>query len=159
MTTMLQEENTFVGSKSHTLIDGCRRLGGCQNTQNERGRKNPAQANPTSWEAYKTHKSDGWWISDSLNASGPTKRDWTVFYSPTAMGTSFVPQYTNLFMHKLGTEFFKKQKLQPNLYTRYIYDIFFCLEAWRREPKADASGFQQCSPHGHCHYCILQQIP
>ncbi|XP_067849122.1 uncharacterized protein [Heptranchias perlo] len=43
----------------------------------------------------------------------------------TAMGTKFAPQYANIFMHKFEHDFFTAQDLQPTLYTRYIYDIFF----------------------------------
>ncbi|XP_067839835.1 uncharacterized protein [Heptranchias perlo] len=41
------------------------------------------------------------------------------------MGTKFVPQYANIFMHKFEHDFFTAQDLQPTLYTRYIDDIFF----------------------------------
>ncbi|OOZ36155.1 hypothetical protein, partial [Solemya elarraichensis gill symbiont] len=42
----------------------------------------------------------------------------------TAMGTKFAPQYANLFMHKLEQDFLSTQTLQPDLYKRYIDDIF-----------------------------------
>jgi hypothetical protein len=43
----------------------------------------------------------------------------------TAMGTRFAPQYANLFMHQIETDFLTKQTHKPALYTRYIDDIFF----------------------------------
>eukprot|EP00061_Rhincodon_typus_P007943 g30119.t1 len=43
----------------------------------------------------------------------------------TAMGTTFAPQYANIFMHKFKQNLFTVQNLQPMLYTRYINNIVF----------------------------------
>ena len=40
------------------------------------------------------------------------------------MGTRFAPQYANLFMHRLEEDFFATRSLRPDLYVRYIDDIF-----------------------------------
>ena len=42
----------------------------------------------------------------------------------TAMGTRFAPQYANLFMHRLEEDLFASRPLRPDLYLRYIDDIF-----------------------------------
>ena len=43
----------------------------------------------------------------------------------TAMGSKMAPQYTNLFMSTLESGFLETCTLQPVLYSRHIYDIFF----------------------------------
>eukprot|EP00061_Rhincodon_typus_P007014 g28260.t1 len=43
----------------------------------------------------------------------------------TAMRARFAPYYANIFMHKLGQDFFAAQNLCPMLYTRYNDNIFY----------------------------------
>lgn len=52
----------------------------------------------------------------------------------TAMGTALAPAYANLFMRKLEEEFFNKEANKPYIWKRYIDDIFFHLETWRKSP-------------------------
>lgn len=44
--------------------------------------------------------------------------------SGTAMGTKMAPNYANIFMGKLESEFLAQSSLKPLLYRRYIDDIF-----------------------------------
>eukprot|EP00061_Rhincodon_typus_P014459 g41488.t1 len=61
-----------------------------------------------------------------------------------AMGTRFVPQYANMFMHKFEQDFFAVQDLRPTLYTRYT-DDFFILWTYGKEslkqPHCDINKF------------------
>ena len=45
--------------------------------------------------------------------------------SGTAIGTKFAPPYACIFIDEVETEFLKSQELQPILWLRCIYDIFF----------------------------------
>ena len=45
--------------------------------------------------------------------------------SGTAIGTKFAPPYACIFMGEMETSFLKTQQLQPFIWLRYIYDIFF----------------------------------
>ena len=43
----------------------------------------------------------------------------------TAMGSSMAPSYISLFMGKCEQDFLNTQALQPTLWLRFLYDIFF----------------------------------
>ena len=49
----------------------------------------------------------------------------------TAVGTTFDPPYSNLFMVELEEEILAETKLKPYLWWRYIDDIFFLWEEKR----------------------------
>ena len=53
--------------------------------------------------------------------------------SGTAIDTKFVRPYACIFMDQVETEFFKTQIQQPLVCFRYINDIFFYLDSWKRK--------------------------
>ena len=53
--------------------------------------------------------------------------------SGTAIGTKFAPPYACTFMDQIETKFLRTQSHQPIVWFRYIDDIFFYLDSWRRK--------------------------